>query len=193
MTKSCFKKQPSLLPKMIVFDLDYTLWPTWIDCTNGPPYTYDETSNCIINPLGESLGFFPYSAAMIAIIKSFLDTKIAIASRTTTPDWARKAIGLLRIPELGNTTLAENVDYLEIYPGSKLKHFRSLSEKSGIPCHEMLFFDDEHRNKEVTKLGVHFVKVNTQTGITPFQFENALHTYVANAGVKQTSVKDYFK
>lgn len=57
----------------------------------------------------------------------------------------------------------------------------------------MLFFDDEHRNKEVTKLGVHFVKVNTQTGITPFQFENALHTYVENAGKKQSSVKDYFK
>ncbi|GAA5811710.1 hypothetical protein MFLAVUS_005151 [Mucor flavus] len=154
-----------------------------IDCTGGPPYSYDESANCVINPRGESLGFFPYSAAMIAIIKSFPETKLAIASRTTTPDWARKAIGLLRIPELGNTTLAENVDYLEIYPG----------KKSGIPCHEMLFFDDEHRNKEVTKLGVHFVKVNTQTGITPFQFENALHTYVANAGKKQSSVKDYLK
>jgi magnesium-dependent phosphatase 1 len=74
-----------------------------------------------------------------------------------------------------------------------LKHFKCLSEKSGISCHEMLFFDDEHRNREVSKLGVHFIKVNTQTGITPFQFENALHAYVSNSGVKQSSVKDYFK
>lgn len=105
---------------------------------------------------------------------------------------AKKAIGLLRIPELSNTALVENVDYLEIYPGSKIKHFKSLAQKSGISCHEMLFFDDESRNREVTKLGVHFVKVDTRTGITPFQFENALHAYVSNAGVKQSSVKDFF-
>lgn len=99
----------------------------------------------------------------------------------------------MRIPELGNTTLYENIDYFEIYPGSKLRHFASLAEKTGISCHEMVFFDDEQRNREVTKLGVHFFKVNTQTGITPFQFENALHAYVANSGVKQSSVKDFFK
>lgn len=72
----------------------------------GPPYVYDEGSNAVINPyvfiyqstlthshfvspysLGEALGFFPYSAAIIALIKAFPDTKIGIASRTTTPDW----------------------------------------------------------------------------------------------------------
>lgn len=185
------KKTPDKFPRMIVFDLDYTLWPTWIDYTGGPPYVYDEGSNAVINPLGEALGFFPYSAAIIALIKAFPDTKIGIASRTTTPDWARKAIGMLRIPGL-SATLIEIVDYMEIYPGSKIKHFKSLSEKSGIPCHEMLFFDDERRNREVTKLGVHFVLVDTRTGITPLQFENALHTFAENSGVKQTTMKDYF-
>lgn len=105
---------------------------------------------------------------------------------------AKKAMGLLRIPELDNTTLLENVDYLEIYPGSKMKHFRSLSEKSGISCSDMLFFDDESRNREVSKLGVHFVLVNTRTGITPFQFENALHAFASNSGVKQSKVNNYF-
>jgi len=42
----------------------------------------------------------------------------------------------------------------EIYPGSKLRHFRSIHKKTGIPYEEMLFFDDEHRNKEVEQLGV---------------------------------------
>lgn len=36
---------------------------------------------------GESLGLFPHSAAIIALIKSFPETKIGIASRTQTPDW----------------------------------------------------------------------------------------------------------
>ena len=86
----------------------------------------------------------------------------------------------------------ENVDYLEIYPGSKLKHFRSLSEKSGISCSDMLFFDDESRNREVCQLGVHFVHVNTRTGITPFQFENALHAFAANSGAKQSKMDGFF-
>ncbi|KAL9538230.1 hypothetical protein MBANPS3_011094 [Mucor bainieri] len=192
MTKTMLKKMPTKLPKMIVFDLDYTLWPDWIDCTNGPPYVYDESTNSVVNPTGEYLGFFEHTTDIIALIKSFPDTQIGIASRTQTPEWAKKAIGLLRIPGLDNTTLLENVNYLEIYPGSKLKHFKSLSKKSGISCSDMLFFDDESRNREVCKLGVHFVHVNTRTGITPFQFENALHAFASNAGVKQAKMDTFF-
>ena len=56
-------------------------------------------------------------------------------------------------------------DYREIYPGSKLKHFRRLSEQSGIPCDQMLFFDDEpYSNMEVTQFGVEFV--DAEGGIT---------------------------
>lgn len=43
---------------------------------------------------------------------------------------------------------------MEIYPGSKLKHFSSLHRRTGIPYEQMLFFDDEHRNYEVEDLGV---------------------------------------
>ncbi|KAI8970414.1 magnesium-dependent phosphatase-1 [Mycotypha africana] len=192
MTKKGLRQLPTKLPKMVVFDLDYTLWPTWIDCTGGPPYTYDDSNNTIVNTLGEVLGFFEHTATIISIIKSVPDTKIGLASRTQTPEWARKAISLLRIPQLNNTTLRENVDYMEIYPGSKLKHFKSLSEKSGISCYDMLFFDDESRNKEVTKLGVHFVKVDTRTGITLFQFENALHAFASNSGTVQGKMDSYF-
>ncbi|KDQ10828.1 hypothetical protein BOTBODRAFT_190283 [Botryobasidium botryosum FD-172 SS1] len=58
-------------------------------------------------------------------------------------------------------------DTMEIYPffrsaaveGSKLVHFKALHEKTGIPYDQMLFFDDEIRNKEVEKLGVTFILV----------------------------------
>jgi magnesium-dependent phosphatase 1 len=43
---------------------------------------------------------------------------------------------------------------LEIYPGSKLRHMETIAKKTGIPYSEMLFFDDESRNKEVEELGV---------------------------------------
>jgi magnesium-dependent phosphatase 1 len=59
---------------------------------------------------------------------------------------------------------------MEIYPGSKLRHFREIHRRTGIPYEQMvshtcfpyrimradnqLFFDDEHRNFEVESLGV---------------------------------------
>jgi len=45
-------------------------------------------------------------------------------------------------------------DHLEIYPGSKIKHFEKLQKVTGVAYREMLFFDDEKRNREVEKLGV---------------------------------------
>ena len=43
--------------------------------------------------------------------------------------------------------------YPPVLPGSKLRHFKSIHKKTGIPYAEMLFFDDEARNKEVESLG----------------------------------------
>ena len=50
--------------------------------------------------------------------------------------------------------------YFEIYPGSKINHFRSLQEKTGLTYSDMIFFDDEYRNiSEVGQLGVEAVFV----------------------------------
>ncbi|TFY83480.1 hypothetical protein EWM64_g533 [Hericium alpestre] len=66
----------------------------------------------------------------------------------------------------------EFFDHMEIYPGSKTKHFKELHKKTGIPYSEMLFFDDERRNKEVEALGVTFVLV--RKGLDAGTFEHGL-------------------
>ncbi|KAK8119504.1 magnesium-dependent phosphatase-1 [Apiospora kogelbergensis] len=43
---------------------------------------------------------------------------------------------------------------LEIYPSSKIRHFEAIHKRTGIPFSEMLFFDDESRNRETESLGV---------------------------------------
>lgn len=43
---------------------------------------------------------------------------------------------------------------MEIYPGSKVKHFETLHKRTGIAYEEMLFFDDESRNRNTETLGV---------------------------------------
>jgi magnesium-dependent phosphatase 1 len=68
---------------------------------------------------------------------------------------------LLKLPsgassdsELGGKQALAAFDYLEMYPGSKTNHFRKLQKSSGVEFQEMLFFDDESRNRNVEELGV---------------------------------------
>jgi len=70
---------------------------------------------------------------------------------------------LLKVPRApsssskGNPSSARAIDffdYLQIYPGSKTTHFERLKRESGIEYEDMLFFDDEARNRNVEVLGV---------------------------------------
>lgn len=82
---------------------------------------------------------------------------MAVASRTSATEIARSLLGYLRIPSSSSEAGVKAIDmfdHLEIYPGSKTTHFQRLQKKSGIPYEEMLFFDDESRNRNVEDLGV---------------------------------------
>ena len=48
----------------------------------------------------------------------------------------------------------EFFDHHQIFPGDKKTHFTKLKEKTGLEYSEMLFFDDEVRNRNVEALGV---------------------------------------
>lgn len=95
---------------------------------------------------------------------------IAAASRTSAPSAAKQALnGLYLIDDSPRSPSSEPLkswtlfNFHEIYPGSKISHFRQLHADSGIAYEDMIFFDDEYRNSEVgTKLGVHFVEVGHQ-------------------------------
>jgi magnesium-dependent phosphatase 1 len=79
--------------------------------------------------------------------------------------------------------LSNVIDYSEIYPSSKVKHFSSLHAITGIPYNEMIFFDDEMRNDEVNKkLGVHFVYV--PDGMTFELFLSAIKEFASKRSLK---------
>jgi magnesium-dependent phosphatase 1 len=60
-------------------------------------------------------------------------------------------------------------DEMEIYPGSKTTHFQSLQKKTGIDYRDMLFFDDEARNRNVEReLGVLMILVPDGTNNEDF-------------------------
>jgi magnesium-dependent phosphatase 1 len=132
-------------PKLIVFDLDYTLWPFWVDTHVDPPFHmapngkvydcnnkhithYEDVPNILKRLHGE--GF-----------------KLGIASRTGA---LHEACDLTRL-----FNWDQFFHFRHIFPGSKIAHFKKLHAESGIAYEDMLFFDDEHRNiVDVFTLGV---------------------------------------
>lgn len=131
---------------LIVFDLDFTLWDaggTWCDHTMPP---YQRVNGHIRDGDGRMITLYPE----VRSILNHLNEKgidMALASRTHSPAIARRLLDLFGI--------GHYFRHLQIYPGSKVRHFRYLHRDSGLPFERMYFFDDEHRNiTEVASLGV---------------------------------------
>jgi len=82
----------------------------------------------------------------------------------------------------------EFFDHLQIYPGSKKTHFSHLHRDTGIPYEEMLFFDDEPRNRDVEKLGV--IMWLVRNGITWDELENGIHTWRKKTGKLKSDSDD---
>ncbi|TEB25780.1 magnesium-dependent phosphatase-1 [Coprinellus micaceus] len=181
------------LPKLIAFDLDYTLWDLWIDThVDGPLHRKAQRVNEVLDRNDHPISFYRDVADIFHKIRAhrFADegdaedkVVIAVCSRTHAPDLARQCLNLLLVPPPHNseaetappTAAITFFDELEIYPGSKLTHFKRLHKRSRIPYEEMLFFDDERRNGEVEKLGVTFIHV--PTGLNHKIFEDGLERW----------------
>ncbi|KAI1491249.1 magnesium-dependent phosphatase [Biscogniauxia mediterranea] len=173
------------LPRAVVFDLDYTLWPFWVDTHVCPPLrakTGAHNSACA-DKVGETFAFYADVGAVLRGL-ALAGVRLAVASRTHAPDLGREMLKLLHVPPLleggaggggggtdgvgggggsGSKRDKDNrprkaVDFfdagLEIYPSSKIRHFEAIAKRTGIPYSEMLFFDDESRNRDTESLGV---------------------------------------
>lgn len=166
---------PSLpFPRLIVFDLDYTIWPFWVDTHVTPPLKINPTHSGATDRTGEEFAFYsdvPEILAVLPYLNSPNKIKLGVASRTSAPGLARELLKGIHVPptasfaadEDGNNKKSagrKKVSYdvfdggLEVYPGSKMKHFEALQKRTGIRFEDMLFFDDESRNRETEQLGL---------------------------------------
>ncbi|SCZ99023.1 BZ3500_MvSof-1268-A1-R1_Chr3-1g05770 [Microbotryum saponariae] len=206
------------LPKLIAFDLDYTLWDFWVDTHVTPPLKRrnDSDVNLIYDKHGERIGFYSeVPSILLQLHKGRIH--IAAASRTSAPRAARQALTELlvpgelnsvvddpayRAPKAAEPQLISSIrlfDTMEIYPGSKIAHFKAIHEKTGIPYNEMVGWVPDYReatkeleantsfqhaffrsfttsrNREVTKLGVTFVLV--QNGMTKKLLESGIESW----------------
>ncbi|KAG8167508.1 hypothetical protein KVR01_003197 [Diaporthe batatas] len=169
------------LPKLIVFDLDYTLWPFWVDThvTGSTLKAVPGSNNTLVaDKVGEHYAFYADVPAVLHALP-LLGVRAAVASRTCAPDLAREMLKLLYVhpppapqqddygtgsggKKKGSGGAADKprraLDLfdagLEVYPSSKLRHMEALHRRTGLPYAEFLFFDDEVRNRETESLGV---------------------------------------
>ncbi|KAM0746520.1 magnesium-dependent phosphatase-1 [Meredithblackwellia eburnea MCA 4105] len=178
------------MPKLVAFDLDFTLWDLWVDTHVTPPLKRRkaEDLNKVYDRYGQEMGFYEdVPEILLSLHRS--KVHVAAASRTSAPRAARQALSELQLPGTLNKHLEEGrgapttvsaidlFDTMEIYPGSKLTHFKEIHKKTGIAYKDMVFYDDEPRNREVASLGVTFVLVREGEGVTHQVFQRGLNSW----------------
>ncbi|XP_068217943.1 magnesium-dependent phosphatase 1-like isoform X1 [Palaemon carinicauda] len=137
-------------PKLIAFDLDYTLWPFWVDTHVDPPFKKDK-KGVVYDARNRKVKYYPEVPDILKKLHKE-GYQIAVASRTSEIDGANQLLDLFGWNQY--------ITYKEIYPGTKDNHFLKIKKDSGLEYSEMLFFDDEHRNKvDLDKIGVLMILV----------------------------------
>lgn len=74
----------------------------------------------------------------------------------------------------------EYFDYMQIFPGDKKSHFAKIHRSSGVDHKEMLFFDDEVRNRNVESLGV--VMCLVRDGVTKAEVDRGVREWRRRKG-----------
>jgi magnesium-dependent phosphatase 1 len=170
-------------PALIVFDLDNTLWTPEL-------YQIRQGNSPVA---GRDISLFPGALEILQFLADcqsnegnanphpLKNTKLAIASRTSKGAWAEQLLMeffvCLSSDDVTLSPIRDLFHHVEIYTGSKKKHFAALKNAAGCTYSDMLFFDDDARLNlnEVSQLGV--LCCHTATGITVPQFEQSLLKY----------------
>ncbi|XP_059647992.1 uncharacterized protein LOC132294230 [Cornus florida] len=148
-----------VLPRLVVFDLDYTLWPFYCECRSKR----------------EMPSLYPHAKGILYALKD-KGVDIAIASRSPTADIAKTFLDKLEIKSM---FVAQ-----EIFSSwtHKTEHFQRINRRTGMPFNSMLFFDDEDRNIEsVSKMGVTSILVGN--GVNLGAFRQGLTEFSQNSGL----------
>ncbi|KAK5991465.1 Magnesium-dependent phosphatase 1 [Cladobotryum mycophilum] len=149
---------PSLpFPKLIVFDLDYTLWPFWVDTHATPPFKFNAQHTSATDRTGEEFAFYADDQTRRRIAHLGALPRPRPAQGPTPPPSSFSSSSFSSSIKRQHTTPSIDVfdGGLEIYPGGKIKHFEQLQKRNGgLRFEDVLFFDDEARDRETETLGL---------------------------------------
>jgi len=168
------------LPKLIVLDLDNTVWtPELFQLRSSkPPVAWKDVR------------LFPAAATILQDIANggkdgrwtANGTRVAIASRTHKTAWARSLLQQFEVsPGLTIQDLVGRQDLIIIQQGSKLEHFKRLRQTTGLDYTDMLFFDDaltgKYGNCEPVARDLGVLCAHCPRGLTIEIWEDALAAF----------------
>lgn len=202
------------LPSLIVFDLDYTLWPFWIDTHVTPPIKVNKQHTGMTDRYGDTYTFYNEVPSILYEAKR-RNILLGLASRTHTPDLANQMLRAVNVPVPAHYLAQDSSSgaeeqpqkaitfftFREIYPGEKTRHFRQIQSstksmarkeegipKGGIAFEDMLFFDDESRNRNVEReLGVTFYLV--RDGVTRDEVDAGVWAWRKRRGITRADLQ----
>ncbi|KAG5883830.1 hypothetical protein JTB14_033751 [Gonioctena quinquepunctata] len=164
--------------KLIVFDLDYTLWPFWVDTHVSPPFKKG-SNGTITDSAGTRITCYPH---VPEVLKNLYEEgyTMAIASRTTELKGACQLIQLFGWEKYFR--------HKEIFPGGKVTHFNNIKSQSGVEFDDMIFFDDEQRNiRDISELGV--VSILVKDGVSKAEIEEGKKRLTATFDISYDLLK----
>ncbi|KAL2343839.1 hypothetical protein Fmac_005124 [Flemingia macrophylla] len=158
-----------VLPRLIVFDLDQTLWPFYCECRSKR----------------DTPSLFPQTRGILHALKH-QRVDVAIASKSPTPDIATTFLDKLSIRSM---FVAEEIFYSWTH---KTDHFQRIHSKTGVPYNSMLFFDDDNNNikerqSQISKVGVTSILVGN--GVNLGAFRDGLTKFSQNSKASKNKQK----
>ena len=175
--------QPEHLPKLVVFDLDDTLWTPSLSSVSRTLRDVPQAEKHVI--------LYPEAKQALVELATcerwrVAGTRVAVASRTRRARWAKALLGEFELPvgpASAPARLADLVAFAEIHNAEKTTHFRALREASNVPFESMLFLDDLHTQRcsnlaPVAELGVFAAHVGAR-GLTQATWRAAVAAYAA--------------
>ena len=82
-------------------------------------------------------------------------------------------------------------DYHQIFPGDKKRHFEKLQKQTKVHYEDMLFFDDEERNRNVEQLGVTMFLV--RDGVTRNEIDRGVSEWRRRRGYNMKIAEEMVK
>ncbi|KAG5494414.1 hypothetical protein GH5_02432 [Leishmania sp. Ghana 2012 LV757] len=177
----------TLLPRVIVFDLDGTLWtPEMYQLWGGAPFKpHKQNPSIMIDKAGTEVHLIGKSRDVLQTLATdpkWANTYLAVSSTCDVPIWAKELLGKFTFTDRGGRAVPMHAlfgDRIEIYKGNKAKHHEAILQKvsaidpSVTAYAQMLFFDNQADNvHHVSRIGV--TSCYCPSGMTEGTFEKGL-------------------
>lgn len=184
------------LPRLVVFDLDWTLWPLDVDTHVDAPFARDAATGAVRDRNGRGVKLFADTRRVLQWLRA-QGVAVAFASRTTDAAAAEQLLKAFLLFEPGAAAASDAASvtlfdllpsraHFQAYPSgfggppgasgrAKTRHFEKIMAASGARFADILFFDDADDNIEVASAaGVASVLLEDGEGITWERFERGL-------------------